>query len=159
MLQTQPTSRFKVLLPPEPEGWHETVARLLEPQGVQTLLVRTGREALDLIESTPIHAVVLDTQMPQLGGMQVLKLMRDRLSRLSPESPAAPEARTTRLPPTILLTAHLTNTLLREALTMHVFSVLSKPVDFNLLLDALARLLKRYHENRWPGDVPPATDH
>ena len=34
---------------------------------------------------------------------------------------------------------------------MHVFSVLSKPVDFNLLLDALARVLRRYHENRWPG--------
>jgi hypothetical protein len=32
-----------------------------------------------------------------------------------------------------------------------VFSVLGKPVDFNLLLDALARLMKRYHENRWPG--------
>jgi hypothetical protein len=25
-------------------------------------------------------------------------------------------------------------------------------VDFNLLLDALARVLRRYHENRWPED-------
>jgi hypothetical protein len=33
---------------------------------------------------------------------------------------------------------------------MHVFSVLSKPVDFNLLLDALARVLRRYP----PGPVP-----
>ena len=159
MLQTQASSRFKVLLPPEPEGWHETISRLLEPQGVQTVLVRSGREALNLIESTPIHAVVLDTQMPQLGGLQVLKLMRDRLSKLSADAPAVPDPKSPRLPPTILLTAHLTNTLLREALTMHVFSVLSKPVDFNLLLDALARLLKRYHENRWPGEPPPAPDH
>ena len=35
---------------------------------------------------------------------------------------------------------------------MQVFSVLSKPVDFNVLLDALARVLRRYHENRWPGE-------
>ena len=34
---------------------------------------------------------------------------------------------------------------------MHVFSVLSKPVDFNVLLDALARVLRRYYESRWPG--------
>ena len=36
---------------------------------------------------------------------------------------------------------------------MHVFSVLSKPVDFNVLLDALARVLRRYHESRWPGEA------
>jgi DNA-binding NtrC family response regulator len=52
----------------------------------------------------------------------------------------------------ILLTGHLTNHLLQEALGMQVFSVLSKPVDFNVLLDSLARVLRRYHENRWPGD-------
>ena len=28
--------------------------------------------------------------------------------------------------------------------------VLAKPVDFNLLLDSLARVLRRYHESRWP---------
>jgi DNA-binding NtrC family response regulator len=44
------------------------------------------------------------------------------------------------------MSAHL----LQEALGMQVFSVLTKPVDFNVLLDALARVLRRYHENRWP---------
>lgn len=127
-------SRFTVLLPQEQEGWHETLARLLEPQGVQTVLARSGRDVLGLLESSPIHAIVLDTQMPQLGGLQVLRLLRER-----PKSP-----------PAILLSNHLTTHLLHEALTMHVFSVLSKPVDFNLLLDSLARLIKRYHENRWP---------
>jgi DNA-binding NtrC family response regulator len=137
MVDTQsPQSRFTVLLPQEQEGWHETLSRLLEPQGVHTVVARSGREALGLIESTPLHAVVLDTHMPQLGGLQVLKLMRDRRNA----------------PPAILLTNHLTNHLLQEALTMHVFSVLSKPVDFNLLLDSLARLLKRFHENRWPNE-------
>ncbi len=37
---------------------------------------------------------------------------------------------------------------------MHVFSVLSKPVDLNVLLDALARVMRRYYESRWP--VAPA---
>jgi CheY-like chemotaxis protein len=139
MVQTQPSVRFTVLLPSEREGWNETLSRLLEPQGVHTVLARSGREALGLIESTPLHAVVLDTQMPQLGGMQVIKLMREMRDKTPP--------------PAILLTEHLTNHLLREALGMHVFSVLSKPVDFNILLDALARLLKRYHENRWPSEA------
>jgi len=134
MVPTEATNRFTVLLANEQEAWHKTVRGLLEPQGVQTVTARTGREALRMIESQPIHVAVLDTQMPQLGGLQVIRLIREMQ----------------RAPVTILLTDHLTNYLLREALGMQVFSVLSKPVDLNLLLDSMARVLRRYHENRWP---------
>lgn len=136
MTGIQHTARFTVLLPSEEEGWNYTLTRLLEPQGVQTVIARTGREALELVEHRPIHAVVLDTKMPQLGGIQVIKIMREMK----------------KAPPAILLTEQMNDYLLREALAMHVFSVLPKPVDFNLLLDSLARLLRRYHENRWPGE-------
>ena len=129
-------NRLTVLLANEQEGWHQTVRGLLEPQGVQTLSARSGREALHMIESQPIHVAVLDQQMPQLGGLQVIKLMREMKVA----------------PPAILLANQLTNNLLHEALGMHVFTVLTKPVDFNVLLDALARVLKRYHESRWPAN-------
>ena len=128
--------RFTVLLANEMEGWHQTVRGLLEPQGVQTISARSGREALDLMETRPVHAAVLDQQMPQLGGMQVIRLMNEHRKAA---------------PPAILLANDLTSHLLREALGMHVFSVLSKPVDTNLLLDALARVLRRYHASQWPG--------
>ncbi len=139
-------NRFKVLLANEQEGWHQTVRRLLEPQGVQTLSARSGREALELIESTPVHVAVLDTQMPQLGGMQVIRMMREMRRGGAAEG----EAGHGEVPQAILLANDLNSHLLREALAMHVFSVLSKPVDFNVLLDSLARVLKRYHASRWP---------
>lgn len=129
--------RFTVLLANDQEGWHHTIRGLLEPQGVQTIFARSGREALEVIERQPIHVAVLDHQMPQLGGLQVLKLIRDLHKQT---------------PPAILLAHDLTSYLLREALGMHVFSVLSKPVDPNLLLDSLARVLRRYYESRWPGE-------
>jgi CheY-like chemotaxis protein len=141
MVQDQTTNRFTVLLANEQEDWHQTVRGLLQPQGVQTVSAHSGREALELLESIPVHVAVLDAQMPQLGGLQVVRLLR--------ELHAGPKIRAT---PAILLTSHLTNHLLQEALGMQVFSVLSKPVDFNVLLDALARVLRRYHENRWPGE-------
>ena len=134
MVQTEGQNRLTVLLANEQEGWHQTVRGLLEPQGVTTLVARSGREALDLMAKRPVHVAVLDQQMPQLGGMQVIKLMRELRHA----------------PPAILLANQLTNNLLHEALGMHVFTVLAKPVDFNLLLDSLARVLKRYHESRWP---------
>jgi len=136
MAPTNEQTRFTVLLANEQEGWHQTVRGLLEPQGVHTISARSGREALELIESQPVHAAVLDQQMPQLGGMQVIRLMQEQRKSA---------------PPAILLAHDLTSHLLREALGMHVFSVLSKPVDTNLLLDALARVLRRYHASQWPG--------
>lgn len=136
MVQIARPNRFTVLLANEQESWHKTVRELLAPQGVETISARGGREALSLMEARPIHAAVLDLHMPQLGGLQVVKLMR--------ELQAAP--------PAILLANDLNHALLREALGMSVFSVLSKPVDFNILLDALARVLRRYHESRWPGN-------
>jgi DNA-binding response OmpR family regulator len=123
-----------VLLADEAEGWHDTVRSLLEPQGVATLSARSGHEALEIIRQRPIHVVVLDQQMPQLGGMQVVRLMRDLQNA----------------PPAILLANRLTTHLLHEALGMHVFSVLAKPVDFNVLLDTLARVMRRHYEGRWP---------
>ena len=72
---------------------------------------------------------VLDAQMPQLGGLQVVRMLRE-LHKAEPQ----------KAPPAILLAHDLTSHLLREALMMHVFSVLSKPVDLNVLLDALARV-------------------
>jgi chaperonin GroES len=133
------SSRFNVLLPSEQEGWALTVRQLLEPQGVNTLVVRTGREALRVLENESIHCAVVAQDMPSLNGLQVIKRMNELATR----------------PPAILLANHLTNHLLHEALGMHVFSVLSKPVDLNLLLDALARVMRRFYESRWPGvEVP-----
>ena len=134
MVQAANPNRLTVLLANEQEGWHHTVRTLLEPQGVQTLSARSGREAIQLMEANPVHVAVLDAQMPQLGGMQVIRLMRDIKNA----------------PPAILLAHDLTSHLLREALGMHVFSVLSKPVDFNVLLDTLARVMRRHYESRWP---------
>jgi CheY-like chemotaxis protein len=134
MTGTAATNRLTLLLANDQEQWHDTIRQLLESQGVHTLSARSGREALELIESVPVHVAVLDTQMPQLGGLQVVRLMRE----------------IEKAPPAILLARQLSNHLLQEALGMQVFSVLEKPVDFNLLLDAIARLLRRHYESRWP---------
>jgi len=134
MLNTDPAHRLNVLLADQGAGWIETVRQLLEPQGVQTLAARNGREALRMIESGNIHVAVLDQTLPQLGGLQVIRRMRELPSP----------------PPAILLADVMSNNLLHEALGMQVFSVLSKPVDFNLLLDSLARVLRRHYESRWP---------
>ncbi len=138
MVEMHAGNRLTVLLPDEHnEGWHENVRQLLRPQGVETVLARTGREALEMIEAGRVHLAVLDVHMPQLGGLQVVRLMREQGDAATPA---------------ILLADQLSNQLLHEALGMRVFSVLSKPVDLNLLLDVMARVLRRHYQSRWPGE-------
>ena len=129
-------NRLTVLLADEQEGWHRTVRGLLEPQGVRTLSVRTGREVLDVVENDEVHVAVLDTRMPQLGGMQVMKMMQQSAKARGVSA--------------ILLADHLTDQLMHEALQLQAFSVLAKPVDFNVLLDSLARVIRRHYKDRWP---------
>jgi len=130
------TNRLTVLLANEQESWHRTVCGLLEPQGVRTLSVRSGREVLDVMQRDEVHVAVLDIGMPLLGGMQVVKMMQQ-----SPKSKNVPA---------ILLADHPNDQLMHEALQLEVFSVLGKPVDFNVLLDSLARVVKRHYKDKWP---------
>jgi CheY-like chemotaxis protein len=40
--------------------------------------------------------------------------------------------------------------LLQQALQFNAFTVLSEPVDVNLMLEVMARALRRFHQNQWP---------
>ena len=48
----------------------------LRPLDVQILIARNGEETLDLITSEKPDAVVLDIQLPGIGGMEVAKAVR-----------------------------------------------------------------------------------
>lgn len=134
-------NRLTVLLANEQERWHQVVRQLLAPQGVQIVVAHTGREALEVMASTTVHVAVLDARMPQLGGLQVVKLVRERNALRDAQVPSA----------TILLADQLTPPLLNDALAMSIFTVLPKPVDHDQLLDALARAMRRFHNSQWPG--------
>ncbi len=156
--------RFTVLLGNEAdavEAWHRTACGLLGAQGVRTLVARTGREALGLIEDSAfgrgprVHVAVLDQNMPVMGGLQVLRRLQHDLTeaqnRATRSAAGGQEPRKApAVPPSILLADTLATGTMHEALTMQVFSVLPRPVELNLLLDTLARALKRFYHDKWP---------
>ena len=154
------------------EPWHRTACGLLGAQGVRTVVAENGRGAIDLIErgltgdGPRIHVAVLEQRMRDMTALQLLKRLRepsgggrgpgagDATSPRSDDRPAPPAPL---LPPAILL-AHandreggLSSNFMHDALTVRVFSVLPRPVDMNLLLDTLARALRRFYAGRWPG--------
>ena len=164
--------------------WYETLSHMLSPLGVQMFEATSGPEAVRLIEDRPIHLAVVDTRLPDIGGMNVLRLIqkiRQRAERADyfPKPPAggqgvklelrveerregqatqrrievkfdASPAKVPVSPVVILLTPQPTEKVMHEALEFNAFSVLAEPVDVNLMLEMMARAMKRFHQNQWP---------
>jgi len=158
----------------ERQPWYRTVSHVLSPLGVRTFEATTGQEAMAVIEREPIHLAVVDTQLPGVSGLGVARLIQKmqqraaaRQSRFSVQvdmtSHQAGQTRQVQVrfeqrqvvSPTVILltpegTAESNSQVLQEALTFGVYSVLSQPVQLDMVLEVMARAMKRFYENQWP---------
>jgi two-component system sensor histidine kinase RpfC len=103
------------------------IARILEHGGHKVELVEDGEQALDMLEQKRFDLMILDMNMPQMGGLDVVKIHR-ATSLLSVPTPV------------IILTADATIAAMRECEAAEIDSYLTKPVDAITLLDTIARL-------------------
>ena len=90
-------------------------------------LVENGEQALDRLEENTYDLLILDMNMPQMGGLEVVKVHR-ALSRQPMDTPV------------IILTANATLEAKQECERAHIDAYLTKPVDALTLLDTVARL-------------------
>ena len=106
------------------------LSSVLERRGMRVRTATTGREAIDLIESTPEIAIVLmDIMMPEMDGYQTIGVIREK-----------PELR--RLP-IIALTAKAMKGDREKCLEAGASDYLAKPVNTEQLLSALRMWLHR----------------
>ncbi len=108
-------------------------------------LVSDGQQALDLLErgAQSFDLVVLDMNMPELGGLDVLKALRF----MAPQSQV----------PVVILTADATPEALTACREAGADAFLTKPVDARRLLDAVAQLTRRdpVRAGHRPPSAPP----
>ena len=90
-------------------------------------LVENGEQALDRLEEFTYDLLILDMNMPHMGGLEVVKVHR-ALSRHPLDTPV------------IILTANATLEARQECERAHIDAYLTKPVDALTLLDTVARL-------------------
>ncbi|HEU5311230.1 MAG TPA: response regulator, partial [Candidatus Eisenbacteria bacterium] len=102
----------------------------LERRGMTVLTASTGREALEILESTPGIAIVLmDVMMPEMDGYQTMNAIRGK-----------PEFR--RLP-IVALTARAMKGDREKCLEAGASDYLAKPVNTEQLLSVLRSWLHR----------------
>ncbi|HYL90240.1 MAG TPA: ATP-binding protein [Burkholderiales bacterium] len=105
----------------------EVIGKILERSGHAVTLVNDGEQAIDAIEREAPEIVILDRNMPGMGGVDALKALR--LMMRGKE----------RLP-VIMLSADVTPEAKREALEAGADAFLPKPIEALRLIDEIQRL-------------------
>ena len=110
------------------------ISKILEKAGHSVSIVENGQDALDSLESTQYDLIIMDMQMPVMGGIEAAKIYNFTTT---------PELRS----PIIILTANATTGALKECEAAKVDAYLTKPIEARVLINKIHEL------------APHATNH
>ncbi len=97
--------------------------KLLPRLGYNALVANDGKSALELIQRNNISLMLLDLELPDMTGLDLLRQLNQEGHHL----------------PTIMITGHGSESVAIEAFRLGVMDYLSKPIDTGALIEALNR--------------------
>jgi two-component system sensor histidine kinase/response regulator len=96
--------------------------KILERRGHRVIVAENGKEALDLLERSTVDLVLMDVQMPVMGGFEATRAIRER------------EQSTGDHVPIIAMTAHAMKGDRERCIEVGMDDYISKPIDSAKLL-------------------------
>jgi two-component system sensor histidine kinase RpfC len=132
-----PPRKLRVLVADDNPTNREVISRILEHGGHAVALANDGEQALDAIEQEHFDAVLLDRNMPGMGGIDALRALR-LMTRGGPRLPVA------------VLSADATPEARTECLEAGADAFIAKPVEAFRLLEQLQELAARPGESAAP---------
>lgn len=139
--------RYSVLVAEDNLTNQKVIKKILERAGHLCTLVQNGEEALDQLGQQDFDAIVLDMNMPVMGGLEAAKAYRF----MRPKEMRAP---------VIMFSADVTNEAKEECLSAGVDEFLPKPIQVALFLETLNCLVEKTNATqriRLPHRTPEAT--
>ena len=73
------SSHPNVLIVDDEERFRTTMCKLLTVRGLEASTVGSGKEALEKLRDTPHDIVILDIRMPEMGGIELLKNIKEAI--------------------------------------------------------------------------------
>jgi len=120
--------RRKVLLAEDNIVNQRVAVGLLSKRGHEVTVVGTGKEALERLDRARFDVILMDVQMPEMGGLEATGIIRQR------------EAGTGRHVWIVAMTAHTMQGDRDECLKAGMDTYISKPVDPSLLFAAVEQV-------------------
>ena len=126
----------------------ELARAILEKDGHTVVVARNGREALAALEdSGEFDLVLMDIQMPELGGLEATTMIREK------------EKSTGSHIPIVAMTAHALKGDRERCLEAGMDDYLSKPIQPDKLRRVVAEIVSNPAGRSPRAPEPPATDH
>ena len=117
---------MKILVVDDDQRIVKTTCDILKIKGYEPLAAYSGEEGVEKVRSDPPDCVLMDIKMPGISGVEALKRMKEIVPSL----------------PVVLVSAYATDELMEEAMRAGAYAVLSKPLNFPLILSFLSLLRK-----------------
>jgi DNA-binding NtrC family response regulator len=113
--------KLRILVVDDEEELVHALVERLQLRGMDALGVVTGKEALERIRSEAFDVILLDVKMPGLGGMKVIREIKDQHPELQ----------------VIMLTGHSSAQDAEKGRQLGAFEYLQKPVNIDNLCQIL----------------------
>jgi two-component system sensor histidine kinase RpfC len=122
--------RYNILVAEDNAINQRVIVGILERAGHKVRLVGNGEQALDVLENERFDIIVMDLNMPELGGLDAARAYRF----MDPDAAQVP---------IIMLSADVSLEVVKECEDAGVDAFLPKPVEARRLLDAIASLIAK----------------
>ena len=116
--------RKRILIVDDDRAQADTLARVLQLEGLETAVATSGAEALELLPQSPFDLVLTDLKMPGMDGLELFQ----RIAKNDPDLPV------------VIVTAHGTIETAIEAVRGGVADFVQKPVFAEELLHRFERV-------------------
>jgi DNA-binding NtrC family response regulator len=113
----------KVLLIDDEKEFVDTLAERMRNRGMDVETVTSPKKALQLVEEGSFDAVVLDLQMPEMDGLEALRILKEKRPEIQ----------------VILLTGHATVEKGIEAMKLGAMDLVEKPADLSVLTEKIQK--------------------
>lgn len=127
-----PAGGLRLLLAEDNPVNQKVAVRLLEKWGHSVQVVPSGRKAADAVAQREFDAVLMDLQMPEIGGFEATEIIR-----------AAEQAAGRRRIPIIAMTAHAMKGDREKCLNAGMDGYISKPIAAKELNEVLQKIARR----------------
>ena len=117
----------RVLILDDDHFFRQTLENIISVKGLEPLPVATGEQALEIVASRDIAVALIDLRLNQMGGLEVLREIRQR----SPDTEC------------ILLTGHASRETAIQATNQGAYSYIQKPFKTDELLLTIRRAIEK----------------
>jgi len=132
-------SKMRVLVAEDNAVNRRVALRILEKEGHTVVLASNGKEALEALDMHVFDAILMDVQMPEMGGFEATAAIREKEKGGNVHVPI------------IALTAHAMSGDRELCLAAGMDDYMSKPIRARVLLD----LLEKYYRKPEPSGLIP----